>query len=82
MFEKRYLEQVRILLNIIPLLNQYKEFAIKGGTAINFFLFNAPRLSVRITNLKESCISKIAAPASDRRMGKSEWSMEVMGIIF
>jgi len=48
MFEKRYMEQVRILLSIIPLLNQYKEFAIKGGTAINFFLLNAPRLSVDI----------------------------------
>lgn len=48
--ENRYLEQVKILLSIIPLLNQYKEFAIKGGTAINFFLFNAPRLSVDIAN--------------------------------
>ncbi len=48
MFEKRYLEQVKILLSIIPLLNRYKELAIKGGTAINFFLFNAPRLSVDI----------------------------------
>ncbi|MDQ1349981.1 MAG: hypothetical protein QG657_282 [Acidobacteriota bacterium] len=48
MFEKRYLEQVKILLNIIPLLNRYEEFAIKGGTAINFFLLNAPRLSVDI----------------------------------
>ena len=46
--ENRYLEQVKILLSIIPLLNRYKEFAIKGGTAINFFLFNAPRLSVDI----------------------------------
>ncbi len=48
MFEKRYIEQVRILLNTIPLINRYKEFAIKGGTAINFFIFDVPRLSVDI----------------------------------
>jgi predicted nucleotidyltransferase component of viral defense system len=48
MYEERYLAQVKILLSIMPLLNKYKEFAIKGGTAINFFLFNAPRLSVDI----------------------------------
>ena len=48
MFEKRYLDQVGILLNILPLLNKYKDFAIKGGTAINFFVFEAPRLSVDI----------------------------------
>jgi hypothetical protein len=48
MFEKRYLDQVGILLNILPLFNKYKDFAIKGGTAINFFVFEAPRLSVDI----------------------------------
>jgi hypothetical protein len=48
MFEKKYLEQVNILLNILPLINQYKEFAVKGGTAINFFIFPMPRLSIDI----------------------------------
>jgi predicted nucleotidyltransferase component of viral defense system len=48
MFEKKYLEQVNILLNILPLINQYKEFAVKGGTAINFFIFSMPRLSIDI----------------------------------
>jgi predicted nucleotidyltransferase component of viral defense system len=47
-FEKRYLDQVKILLNILPLINRYNEFAIKGGTAINFFIFQVPRLSVDI----------------------------------
>ena len=48
MFEKRYLDQVGILLNILPLFNKYKDFAIKGGTAINFLVFEAPRLSMDI----------------------------------
>jgi predicted nucleotidyltransferase component of viral defense system len=48
MFENKYLEQVNILLNILPLINQHKEFAVKGGTAINFFIFPMPRLSIDI----------------------------------
>ena len=48
MFEKKYLDQVRIILNILPLIGKHEEFAIKGGTAINFFIFNLPRLSVDI----------------------------------
>lgn len=48
MFEKKYLEQVQILLSVLPLINKHRVFAIKGGTAINFFIFNVPRLSVDI----------------------------------
>ncbi len=48
MFKKKYLEQVKILINVLPTINKYREFAIKGGTAINFFIFNVPRLSIDI----------------------------------
>lgn len=48
MFEKKYLDQVRLLLNILPLIGKHEEFAVKGGTAINFFVFDIPRLSVDI----------------------------------
>jgi len=48
MFEKKYLDQVRIILDILPFIRKFGEFAIKGGTAINFFVFNLPRLSVDI----------------------------------
>jgi hypothetical protein len=48
MFKKKYIGQVNILLNILPLISRYKEFAIKGGTAINFFILPLPRLSVDI----------------------------------
>ncbi|MGD9108811.1 MAG: nucleotidyl transferase AbiEii/AbiGii toxin family protein [Gammaproteobacteria bacterium] len=45
---ENYLKQVAFLLDILPVLNEYEVFALKGGTAINFFYQNAPRLSVDI----------------------------------
>lgn len=48
MFEKKYLDQVSILLNLLPFINRCEDFAIKGGTALNFFIFAMPRLSVDI----------------------------------
>lgn len=44
----KYLEQVSTLIDIIPLISSDNRFAIKGGTAINLFLFDMPRLSVDI----------------------------------
>jgi predicted nucleotidyltransferase component of viral defense system len=41
-------EQVASLLDILPLVAHYPEFALKGGTAINLFVQNMPRLSVDI----------------------------------
>lgn len=40
--------QVALLLDILPLITPYKQFALKGGTAINLFIQNMPRLSVDI----------------------------------
>jgi predicted nucleotidyltransferase component of viral defense system len=48
MFSQIYLDQVRLLLDILPVINQQECFALKGGTAINLFLTNMPRLSVDI----------------------------------
>jgi predicted nucleotidyltransferase component of viral defense system len=45
---KRYLEQVGRMLQILPLVMAEKSFALKGGTAINFFVRDVPRLSVDI----------------------------------
>ena len=39
-------EQVRLLVAVIPYVGQETCFALKGGTAINLFLRNMPRLSV------------------------------------
>ena len=43
-----FIEQVELLLKIIPFINPYKQLATKGGTAINLFIRNMPRLSVDI----------------------------------
>lgn len=43
-----YKKQVELLLNVLPFIEQEKCFALKGGTAINLFVRNMPRLSVDI----------------------------------
>lgn len=47
-FDLQYKNQVELLLNILPIVNQVDAFALKGGTAINLFVRNMPRLSVDI----------------------------------
>lgn len=43
-----YERQVALLVRILPLLAAEKDFALKGGTAINLFVRDFPRLSVDI----------------------------------
>lgn len=43
-----YFKQAKLLLRAIPLVTQEAVFALKGGTAINFFIRDLPRLSVDI----------------------------------
>lgn len=45
---KRYYDQVELLLTVLPALGEIKDFALKGGTSINLFFRNMPRLSVDI----------------------------------
>jgi predicted nucleotidyltransferase component of viral defense system len=47
-FSELYRRQVALLIRILPLVAQEQEFALKGGTAINLFIRNMPRLSVDI----------------------------------
>jgi predicted nucleotidyltransferase component of viral defense system len=47
-FNEVYRQQVALLMRILPLAAQEKEFALKGGTAINLFVRDMPRLSVDI----------------------------------
>lgn len=47
-FEQIYQNQVALLIETLPVLNQFECFALKGGTAINLFFQNMPRLSVDI----------------------------------
>lgn len=47
-FEEVYKNQVALLLEVLPVVNNFKCFALKGGTAINLFIRDMPRLSVDI----------------------------------
>ncbi len=46
--ESIYYRQVQLLVQILPLISEEKCFALKGGTAINLFVRDLPRLSVDI----------------------------------
>ena len=48
MFDRGYDAQVRLLLRCLPEINRHLCFALKGGTAINLFVRNLPRISVDI----------------------------------
>ena len=46
--DESYRKQVSLLVKVVPLVAKQTVFALKGGTAINFFHRNMPRLSVDI----------------------------------
>lgn len=46
--EQQYRDQVALLMRVLPLVGEEKCFALKGGTALNLFLRDMPRLSVDI----------------------------------
>ncbi|HEX5037441.1 MAG TPA: nucleotidyl transferase AbiEii/AbiGii toxin family protein, partial [bacterium] len=48
MKESPYFERARLMLRVLPAVAEERCFALKGGTAINFFLRDMPRLSVDI----------------------------------
>jgi predicted nucleotidyltransferase component of viral defense system len=48
MNNQHYKKQVALLLNILPIISKEKSVALHGGTAINLFIRNMPRLSVDI----------------------------------
>ena len=47
-FDGRYRKQVELLIRTLPYVAEEKCFALKGGTAINLFVRDMPRLSVDI----------------------------------
>lgn len=74
MRESLFFKQADLLVQVVPFVNAEDCFALKGGTAINFFVRNFPRLSVdldlvylpledRTTTLKgiDSALQNIAA---------------------
>jgi predicted nucleotidyltransferase component of viral defense system len=47
-FNELYRRQVALLIRVLPFVAEEKAFALKGGTAINLFVRDMPRLSVDI----------------------------------
>lgn len=47
-FNALYMAQVDLLLDVLPVINKFDCFVLKGGTAINLFVRDMPRLSVDI----------------------------------
>ncbi|TIM70923.1 MAG: nucleotidyl transferase AbiEii/AbiGii toxin family protein, partial [Mesorhizobium sp.] len=45
---ERYRRQVALLVEVTPFVAAETDFALKGGTAINLFVRDMPRLSVDI----------------------------------
>ncbi len=48
MLNSKYIDQVSLLIDLIPLIATDERLAIKGGTALNLFILDFPRLSVDI----------------------------------
>jgi len=48
MFDAQYARQTELLLRLLPALEEHPCFALKGGTAINLFVRDMPRVSVDI----------------------------------
>lgn len=62
--DARYAAQVRLLVQVIPYVAAERCFALKGGTAINLFVRDLPRLSVDI--------DLAYLPSSDRQQALSD----------
>jgi hypothetical protein len=45
---QEYLDTVRLLLAVAPAIFESSRFAMKGGTALNLFVQDLPRLSIDI----------------------------------
>ena len=75
MNKEQYIAQVTLLLDCLTALKDQQIFALKGGTAINFFICDLPRLSVDIdlTYLKKSHRSDAITEIGDglRAIGQS-----------
>ncbi len=62
---EHYQQQVELLLDVLPFIARSEVFSLKGGTAINFFYLDCPRLSVDIdlhylpVNDRETALSDI-----------------------
>jgi len=80
--DKQYTETVRLLIDIAPTIFRSGDFAMKGGTAINLFVQDMPRLSVDIDAVVvDRALDRTAALNLIRdNLAKSKVEIENMGI--
>jgi len=67
-----YFKQAELLLRIIPFIDREAVFALKGGTAINFFIQDLPRISIDI--------DLVYLPIGDRDFSLHEMSAALVRI--
>lgn len=74
-WDKRYAERVKLLVEILPALAREPRFALKGGTAINLFEHDLPRLSVDIdlTWLPEGGFAQGSVLIADSLDALADW---------
>lgn len=77
-----YIDSVRLLLDAAPAVFQGGQFALKGGTAINLFVRNLPRLSVDLDLVYRDYRSsrEQALVAISRELGEIQQRIQVLGI--
>jgi hypothetical protein len=57
MMDKGYIEVFRLLLESAPAIFETPHFAMKGGTAINLFIEDMPRLMVTKLNFSSDAVA-------------------------
>ena len=72
MMDSIYFRQAELLLRVLPLVDREAVFALKGGTAINFFVRDFPRLSVDI--------DLVYLPIAERKVSLRELSASLVRI--
>lgn len=85
--DKAYVDTVRLLLEIAPEVFRADCFAMKGGTALNLFVRDMPRLSVDIDVVyikhrvgREEALAEIGRELGTLRLRLRERGIEVEGV--
>lgn len=69
-FRDSYERQVRLLLRVLPAVGEETNLALKGGTAINLFVRDMPRLSVDTPSDLCAKRSKARSPSGHDDLGR------------
>jgi predicted nucleotidyltransferase component of viral defense system len=78
--DERYHRQVTLLVRTLPIVAREKCFALKGGTAINLFVRDMPRLSVDI-DLAYLPVNSRSESARDIRLSMSRIAENITRVI-